>query len=199
MAEARVRAGSAKLLEQHGDVRVRQLAAVIFVALLTALGSYMRVPLPGTEVPVTMQTLIVSLAGALLGARLGAMSQALYLAAGALGAPVFAGGAAGLPWLFGPTGGYLLAFPLAAAVTGILVKRAADDGSLAGALRLGVAILLGTAVVFVGGASQLALLTGDPARAVQLGVLPFIAGDLLKVVAAVLVTRRLGARARALL
>jgi biotin transport system substrate-specific component len=199
MADNRVLVRKSALADVLGDVRVRRLAAVIAFALLTALGAYVSVPLPGTRVPVTMQTLIVSLAGALLGARLGAASQAIYVAAGALGAPVFAGGLAGIGVLLGPTGGYLLAFPLAAAVTGLLVKWAADDGSFAGSLRLGLAILLGTAVVFIGGASQLTLLTGDAERAIRLGVLPFIAGDLLKVVAAVLVTRRLAARARELL
>jgi biotin transport system substrate-specific component len=168
----------------------RRAVAVVFFALLTALSAYVEVRTPVTPVPLTFQTLIVSLAGVLLGARLGAGSQALYVAAGALGAPVFAGGGAGVGHLMGPTGGYLLAFPLAAAVTGVLAARVRDDGGPVAALRLGAAILVGTLVVFVGGAAQLALLTGNLASAVQLGVLPFLAGDVLKVLVALMIARR---------
>jgi biotin transport system substrate-specific component len=198
MGEARAQARRTAALQVVTDPRARRAVGVLLFALLTALGAYVEVPLPGTPVPVTLQTLVVSLAGALLGARLGAMSQAAYVLAGALGAPVFAGGVAGVAHLFGPTGGYLLAFPLAAATTGWLAGRAADDGSLPGLVRLFAAILLGTLVIFAGGAAQLTLLTGDAARAIRLGVLPFLAGDVLKVVAATLLTRRLGARAREL-
>lgn len=179
--------------------RARQAAGVLGFALLTALGAYASVRIPGSAVPVTMQTLVVSLAGVLLGARLGALSQATYLLAGALGAPVFSGGAAGFAWLMGPTGGYLLAFPLAAAVTGVLTAGVLDKPGFANAVRLGVGIFLGTLVIFAGGAAQLTLLTGDPVNALRAGVLPFLAGDVLKVIAATLVARRLGGRARSLL
>lgn len=176
----------------------RKAAGVIGFALLTALGAYASVRIPGSAVPVTMQTLVVSLAGVLLGARLGAASQATYLLAGALGAPVFSGGAAGFAWLLGPTGGFLLSFPLAAAVTGLLTARALERPGMRGALRLAAGILLGTFVVFAGGWAQLTLLTGDPVNAARVGVLPFLAGDVVKVVAATLVARRLGGRARTL-
>jgi len=176
----------------------RRCAGVITFALLTALGSYAQVRVPGLLVPVTMQTLVVSLAGVLLGARLGALSQAAYLLAGALGAPVFAGGMGGFAHLMGPTGGYLLAFPLAAAVTGWLTARWVSAPGRVAVARLGLGILLGTFVVFMGGAAQLALLSGDPVNAVRVGVLPFLAGDVLKVIAATLVARRWGRRARTL-
>jgi biotin transport system substrate-specific component len=156
------------------------------------------VRIPGSAVPVTMQTLVVSLAGVLLGARLGALSQATYLLAGALGAPVFSGGAAGFAWLLGPTGGFLLAFPLAAAVTGLLTAGSLDRPGLAPAGRLAAGIFLGTLVIFAGGWSQLTLLTGDPVNALRVGVLPFLGGDVLKVAAATLVARRIGSRARSL-
>jgi biotin transport system substrate-specific component len=171
---------------------------VITFALLTALGSYAQVRVPGLLVPVTLQTLVVSLAGALLGARLGALSQAAYLLAGALGAPVFAGGMGGFVHLMGPTGGYLLAFPLAAAVTGWLTARWIAAPGRGAVTRLALGILLGTFVVFIGGAAQLTLLSGDPVNAVRVGVLPFLAGDVLKVVAATLIARRWGRRARTL-
>ncbi|MGH7574315.1 MAG: biotin transporter BioY [Longimicrobiales bacterium] len=178
---------------------VRRVAVMVGFAALTALGAYVSIPLPGTPVPVTLQTLVVSLSGLLLGARLGAGAQTIYLVAGALGAPVFSGGALGLAHLFGPTGGYLLAYPAAAALTGALASLAGARRSLGSALVLGIGTFLGTGVVFVGGASQLALLTGDVGLAVQQGVLPFIVGDLLKVGVAVLIALRLRNRTLGLL
>ena len=88
-------------------------------AAATALGA--RVEIPHQPVPFTLQTMVVLLAGAFLGPRNGAISQVLYLGAGAIGLPVFAGGAPGFLHLIGPTGGYLMAFPAAAAVAGYLV------------------------------------------------------------------------------
>lgn len=198
MANGRVEARQASATAALTAPWARKAAGVLGFALLTALGAYASVRIPGSAVPVTMQTLVVSLAGALLGARLGALSQATYLLAGALGAPVFSGGAAGFAWLMGPTGGFLLAFPLAAAVTGMLTAGSLTRPGAAGALRLAAGIFLGTLVIFAGGWAQLTLLTGDPVNALRVGVLPFLAGDVLKVVAATLVAKRLGSRARGL-
>ena len=171
----------------------RRIVAIIAFAVLTGVGAVIEIRLPGNPVPITAQTMIVSLAGVLLGPWLGAASQALYLLVGALGAPVFAGGAFGAAHLFGPTGGYLLAFPLAAAVTGWLAGPASRKGLLP-ALRLALAIALGTLVIFTGGATQLAWFTGDPAGAFRLGVLPFLPGNALKVLAAFLVALRYRAK-----
>ncbi len=154
---------------------VWRLAAMITFVLLTTLGGYLEVPLPGTQVPVTLQTLFVSLSGLLLGPRLGAGAMALYVAAGALGAPVFAGGGFGIARLMGPTGGYLLAFPAAAALTGALAGRGR------GVLRVLLACAAGMVLIHAGGMSQLALLGGDPATAFRLGFVPFLTGDLLKI------------------
>ncbi len=96
----------------------------------------------------------------------------------------------------GPTGGFLLAFPLAAAVTGMLTGNSLTRPGLPGTLRLAAGIFLGTLVIFAGGWAQLTLLTGDALNALRVGVLPFLAGDVLKVVAATLVAKRLGGRAR---
>jgi biotin transport system substrate-specific component len=134
----------------------------------------------------------------LLGARLGAVAMTTYVLLGFMGAPVFSNGFGGPGVLLGPTGGYLLAFPLAAAVTGLLAPRA-NAQSLRAGLQLVAAIFIGTAVVFAGGFSQLALLTGDPARALALGVLPFIAGDVVKTLLAFLIARRLRQRTLGLL
>jgi biotin transport system substrate-specific component len=185
-------------LEAVTSRTARRAVAVVFFALLTALSAYGEVRLPLTPVPITFQTLIVSLSGVLLGAHLGAASQALYLLAGAMGAPVFSGGAAGFVHLMGPTGGYLLAFPLAAAVTGWLAARVPEDRTFLDAVKLAEAIFLGTLVIFAGGAAQLALLTGDLDRAIRLGVLPFLVGDVIKVAVALLIARRIRRKTLAL-
>lgn len=171
--------------------RVWQVAAVLAFTALTAIAARLAVPMPGSPVPVTLQTLAVSLAGALLGPALGAASQALYVALGALGAPVFSAGG-GIGYLMGPTGGYLLAFPLAAAVTGVLAGKGSDR-SVRATLRLGGAIFLGTVIIFGGGYVQLALLTHDPAGAFTAGVQPFLPGDVLKVLVALVIARPLRA------
>jgi biotin transport system substrate-specific component len=158
-----------------------RIIAVVVGAAVVALAAQFAVPLPFTVVPLTLQPLAVLAVGGLLGPRGGAAALTLYLAAGAAGLPVFAGGAGGAWHLIGPTGGYLLAFPVAAAVTGWLCGRAdGRTGGVAVALIL-VAAVLGMLVIHVGGVAQLAVLGGDVAAAVRLGFLPFFANDLVKV------------------
>ncbi len=149
--------------------------------------------LPVGPVPVTLQTLFVLLSGMVLGGKLGALSQALYLFLGLIGLPVFAGGRAG-PWvLTGPTGGYLLGFIAGAYVTG----RLAEGGSSLG--RLVVSGAAGTAVVYMLGVAQLAYwLQGDFNKAVVVGVVPFLPGDALKVATAALIARKVKARLKRL-
>jgi biotin transport system substrate-specific component len=191
MGELMLQVRRAAALEVIGAAPVRRVFAVAVFVVLTALGAQLSVPIG--PVPVSLQTLFVSLAGLLLGARLGAYSQLAYLAIGAAGLPVFAQGA-GLPYLLGPTGGYLLAFPVAAALTGWLAQRIGARPGLAGTALLVLATLAGTVPVFLGGWAQLAAYTGDPARAFAVGVAPFLAGDVVKVLLAVLVAGRLRAR-----
>jgi biotin transport system substrate-specific component len=178
--------------QSHAAPRLVKVLAVVLFALLTALGARAAVPLPGTAVPVTLQTLFVMLAGALLGPRLGAASQVVYLAAGVAGLPAFVAGG-GPAYLFGPTGGYLLAFPAVAAAAGWVARTAPSRGAPALAW-LFVGLFLASLIVFVGGAAQLAVLTGDPARAIEVGVLPFLVGDVVKVLVAGTVAYRLRER-----
>ena len=111
-----------------------------------------------------------------LGPRLGAIAMASYVTVGALGAPVFSNGGAGLPWLFGPTGGYLLAAPAAAFVAGAVAGREARPVRLAGGLVLGVGTM------YLGGVIQLMALTGRGlTEALALGVVPFLVGDVTKI------------------
>ena len=154
-----------------------QIFWTVVFAAATALGA--RVEIPHQPVPYTLQTLVVLLAGAFLGPRNGALSQVLYLAAGVLGAPVFSGGAMGVARILGPTGGYLLAFPVAAAVVGYLIQ---SSRSLAWSF---VSMAAGLLVVFLAGTVQLyAVVFRDWAEAFRNGFLIFSWWDILKLSAA---------------
>lgn len=186
------RAAAAEVLT---TVPARRAFAVLTFALLTAFSAHVSVPL--TPVPVSLQTLVVLLAGLLIGPALAATAMFAYVLAGAAGLPVFAAGA-GVGYLFGPTGGYLLAFPAAAAVAGMIAARA-HGGTGARAAVLTLAAVAATAVVYAGGWSQLAFLTGNAETAFRAGVLPFLIGDAAKIVVAVLLALRLRRRTLALL
>lgn len=159
-----------------GNRRVALPVAVVIFALLTALGAQVAVPLGVTPVPMTLQTLFVLLAGVLLGPVAGASSQLLYLALGVLGVPVFAMGGAGAPWILGPTGGYLMAFPMAAALCGWIAGR---EGRL---LRTTVALLVGTALIFALGPAWLSVVTDLRSGALfAAAVVPFLPGAAIKI------------------
>ena len=155
-------------------------AGVLGFALLTWWGARISVPVPGTPVPGTLQTLSVLMAGLFLGAGPGCLSQALYVAAGLAGAPVFALPAAGPAYLLGPTGGYLLGFVAAPWIVGRVAGRPG-----AGAGRRLAALLLGLAALHVCGfAGLLPHVSGSASAALRAGVLPFALFDLSKVVGA---------------
>ena len=164
------------------SVAASRVVAVMLGAALVAAAAQVSVPLPGTPVPMTLQPLAVLLVGGLLGPRLGAASLVLYLALGAAGLPVFTPTVPlpGMARLFGPTGGYLLAYPVAAFATGWIVA----DGREWGRIALGV--LAGLALIHLGGLAQLLILTGDLSAAARFGTLPFVLGDLGKLALAVL-------------
>ncbi len=169
----------------------RRVLAVILGAVVVALAAQAAVPLPGTPVPLTLQPLAVLLVGGLLGPELGAASLVTYLALGAAGLPVFTPSPLllqGLGRLLGPTGGYLLAYPVAAWAVGHLVG-ATDPGRKPGVGRLCVAALAGLALIHIGGLAQLVILTGSAGQAARLGTLPFLLGDLLKVALAALILK----------
>jgi biotin transport system substrate-specific component len=197
MSQVMVQIRRAAAVEVLTTVPARRVFAVISFTLLTALSAHASVPVPGTVVPVSLQTLMVMLSGLLLGPVLGASVQALYLAIGVMGAPVFVAGM-GLPYLFGPTGGYLLAFPAAAALAGVVAGAARGSALMHTAYVLAAAVLA-TVVVYAGGWAQLALLTGDAALALRAGVLPFLLGDAAKIIVAVILANRLRRRTLALL
>jgi len=154
-------------------------ALVVAGSVLTALAAHVSIPLPFTPVPITGQTFAVLLMGAALGSRRRAASMALYVAQGLAGLPVFAGGKAGLAVLLGPTGGYLIGFIAAAFVTGWLAERGLNRRPLTTAL----AMVLGNLVISLHGVSWLAVFVGI-SKARLLGMIPFLPGDLLKILLA---------------
>lgn len=152
---------------------------VLTGAALVALAAQVAVYLPFNPVPVSGQTLAVLLVGALLGSRRGMLSLLVYLLEGAFGLPVFAGGVGGVVTLLGPTGGYLLGFVAAACLAGGLAERGWDR-------RVGTtlaAMALGSAVIDMVGVARLAAFTGL-GDAVVLGLVPFVPGDVVKVLLA---------------
>lgn len=160
-----------------------RLTRVALGTALTAVSAQLAVPLPLTEVPFTLQVFAILVCGLALGPAAGALSQAAYLALGAVGVPVFAGLGAGFGVLLGPTGGYLLAAPAAAAACGWLSGPAAAAGArpAGGYRRCLAAALVGVGVIYLGGALGLHLYFGyGLVPAVVQGVLPFLALDVLK-------------------
>lgn len=165
------------------DKRLALLGVAGFTLALAA-AAQVAIPIPGTPVPVTLQPMVVVLAGLMLGPVLGASSMFLYLALGAVGVPVFAPvGAPGIARLLGPTGGYLIAFPFAAFAAGHVARRFPK------LLGRWAAAMLGMVVIFVGGLTQLTILTGSAAQAIAFGVTPFAAFDILKALVAAVISR----------
>ncbi len=180
----------------------RRVVAIALGALVVALAAQVALPVPFSPVPMTLQPLAVLVVGGLLGAAGGLSALVLYLLLGILGLPVFAGGGSGAWHLLGPTGGYLLAFPVAAAITGVLTKPGLIPfGRLngRGVFQVLLACALGMVIIHVGGVAQLALLGGDPALAFRVGFVPFLTGDLLKVGLAAALILAAGPKTRALL
>lgn len=152
----------------------RRLLSIGLGALAVALAAQVRIPLPFTPVPATLQDLTVLVVGGVLGATAGGAALVAYLTIGLLGAPVFSGGGAGPGWLLGPTGGYLLAFPVAAIVMGAITSKP-------GLVRAVTGALVGMVIIHAGGVAQLTILSGDLASAVRLGSVPFLGAGLVKV------------------
>ncbi len=154
---------------------MRSVALVIVFSLLTALAAQIVIPL--YPIPITGQTFAVLLTGALLGSRLGAMTMIAYIAEGAIGLPVFQEGSGGIAYLIGsPTVGYLLSYPFAAYIVGLLAEHGWDRKYLTAAAAMGV----GSIVILCCGWVWLARLIGV-SEAVLFGVKPFIIGEVIKV------------------
>jgi biotin transporter BioY len=155
----------------------RSVAMVFAFSLLTALAAQVSVPIG--PVPITGQTFAVTLTGALLGSRLGATAMIIYLIEGACGLPFFSNGGSGLQTFLGPTGGYLVAFPAAAYITGAFAEHGWDRRFLTAA----AAMTIGSAVILLAGWAWLSQLM-PMAVAYRAGIQPFIIGDIVKIILA---------------
>ena len=158
---------------------VRQVGLVIGFSLLTALSAQIIIPVP--PVPFTAQTFAVVLTGALLGSRLGAITMIVYLIEGACGLPFFSGGTGGIWHLLGPTGGYLIAFPAAAFITGAFAEHGWDRRFLTAA----AAMAIGSLVIMLSGWLWFSLvMKTSPALTLFPTMLKFIPGDIVKILLA---------------
>ena len=163
--------------------KLRWMVLASLMAALTAVGAYLHIPLG--PVPIVLTNLFVLLAGLLLGSRWGLTSMGVYLMVGAIGMPVFAGGKGGLVHFFGPTGGYLLGFALAAWVVGLISERCRGIlGWEIVAVILGLISIYGVGVPWLKVVSQLSW-----SKTVMVGVAPFVAGDVAKASVALVIAR----------
>lgn len=166
----------------------QQLQMTVYASLFAALiaaGAYLAIPVG--PVPIVLQNLFVMLAGLLLGRRWGLAAVGVYLLAGALGLPVFAGGAGGVGRILGPTGGYLIGYLPVVFLIGFIAERAK------GRVPFDIlAMICGTAVLYACGVSWLKAATGMGwSKALAVGMYPFLPGDILKIIAAVPIAKTL--------
>jgi biotin transport system substrate-specific component len=166
------------------STRARHIALIAAGALLIYLSARVVIPIAGNPVPITGQTFGVLLVGGALGFRRGLTSVLLYVLLGVIGLPFFAEGRSGLAIVFGASGGYLIGFILAGAVVGRLAELGWDR-HIAGAIG---AMAVGNALIYVIGVPWLAIITGaDGAKAISVGLVPFLVGDVLKLLLAAVV------------
>lgn len=171
--------------------RTLKVTLVALFAALTAAGTFIAVPIPGSPVPVVLQNLFALLAGLLLGPLLGSAAAATYLVVGAIGLPVFAGAKGGFVHFFGPTGGYLVGYLLCAFAAGLVAGRPAA-GKKTPVWLIAVAALVGFAAIYAPGIAWLKFKANFGwQKAFAVGFVPFIIGDLVKAAIAVAVAPRL--------
>ncbi len=170
-------------MNQSNSIRMMVYASLL--AALTAAGAYIAIPIG--PVPIVLQNFFVFLSGLLLGARWGLASVAVYLTAGALGLPVFAGGAGGIGRILGPTGGYLIGYLPAVFLIGMIAEKTRNR-----AWFDVIAMVVGDIMLYACGVTWLKILTGMSfGKALAVGLYPFIPGDILKFAAAVPVAKAL--------
>lgn len=169
----------------HEQAPVRPMIYASMFAALTAIGAFIRIPIPANPVPITLQVFFVLLAGLLLGSRWAGMSMIVYVLLGLIGFPVFSGGLSGIGAILGPTGGYLIGFIPGAFVTGWVTETFGRSTFAAAG-----AMISGLAVIYLLGVAQLSVVAGlSVSESVVIGVLPFLIGASIKLVAALLVSK----------
>jgi biotin transport system substrate-specific component len=169
-------------------LRLYPLILCALFAALTVAGAIIQIPLPFTPVPISLATLAVYLAGGLLGAKYGALSQVVYILLGGVGLPVFSNFQGGIGVIAGPTGGYIIGYVAAALIVGLI----AGNGRRPPARKLTVAMISGTAACYALGTAWFMISTGTSlSAALSLCVVPFLIGDILKILAAILLIKTL--------
>ena len=180
-----------KNITQPQQIPGSNLKPLIFAALfaaLTAAVAPFKIPLGFTPVPITLQTLVVLMSGAMLGPYYGALAMILYVVVGALGLPVFAGGGSGIGAILGPTGGYLISYFIAAFVIGKYLWARKNPKYL----DYVIAMIAGTIIIYALGAGWGMLVTGLGVMAILVGwVLPFIIGDTIKLLVAAYISKNI--------
>lgn len=163
------------------------ILVALFASITAVLALLPAIPLPFSPVPITFQVLGVFLAGAILGSKLGFLSQIVYLCLGAIGMPIFAGGSGGFSILVGPTGGYLIGFTIAAFIIGWFVEASELD-KIDSKVAYFLAFFAGIASIYAIGTLQLAfVLNMDLTKAFSVGSLPYIPLDALKIIIAFMI------------
>lgn len=165
--------------------KLRMIVLASLMAALTAVGAYIHVPIG--PVPIVLSTLFVLLSGLLLGSKWGFVSMAIYLIAGAMGIPVFAGGKGGVVHFLGPTGGYLFGYMIASWITGLMTERSPV------LLILDIlAVIIGSIVIYALGVPWLKIITHMSwSKTLMVGVIPFLIGDAIKAIAAIILAKAL--------
>ena len=167
-------------------INIRQMTLISLFAALTAVGAFISIPL--YPVPLSLQSLFTLLAAMILGSVMGASSQIIYVLLGVIGLPVFAGFKAGIGILFGPTGGFLFGFIISAYIIGKIVELKKEKNIF----YYFLAGIIGTIIIYIIGITQLSLVTGiGVKKAITVGMLPFLPGDILKIIAASFIARKL--------
>ncbi|MFB6298605.1 MAG: biotin transporter BioY [Salinirussus sp.] len=175
-------ADSYESVELVSDATVTSLASAVLLAALTAVLAYVSVPVPGIAVPFSLQPFAVFFAGLLLGPFWAGFAMLVYLLVGLAGVPVFSNGGAGIGYVLGPTGGFLVGFLLAAVAIGAVVHRSIDprDVREASVVTLSLALVVGIAVIYAVGVPWLAVIQGIPIGRAAGVMAPFVPPDLLK-------------------
>ncbi|MFP4654241.1 MAG: biotin transporter BioY [Methanohalobium sp.] len=164
---------------------IEKMVFASLFAAMTAVGAYIKLPVG--PVPITLQVLFVFLAGSILGKKWGSLSMVVYILLGVAGIPVFAGGASGIGVLFGPTGGYIIGFVIAAFVIGMLTERKKSTGLTFNVLYM----LIGLVIIYMLGATQLMVEAQfEPFETIMAGIAPFVIGDILSILIAAYITTR---------
>lgn len=167
---------------------------IVFTALfaaLTAVCGFISIPVPDTPIPIVLQNMLVVLTGLMLGPVWGVAATVLFLAVGALGLPVFSGGTGGIARFMGPTGGFLYGYAFATLAAGLIAQRP-KHGVKTPMLRLVLATVLGFVVMYIPGVLHFMKVMGKTfSQTMTLCVVPYIPGDIVKMVVAVLLSSKL--------